>query len=586
MSANARGFPQAPEIKIRVQNLQCGEEKPQCVRCSSTGRKCEYSSTIIGTLAPIPHVSNLHKTLSLSPNTGSRERRAFAYYLQHTAVSIGGGLDADFWNITIPQICQSESAVWDAMIAISSLFEVPRAFHHLDSVSRGHSQSLGESQKDALDWYSRSVSAVRRGIERGAIDSFVGLITCMLFICIESLLGNMEEAILLYRQAVHLILTLWAQRSFGTVTGAQILLLKDTIIPIFIRLASSSPKTTWALTMTMARETEYTCALPQEFRSLKAAREAIVMLAAEVTVFEQTCEQYLQKSQAWNISEDMMSQQGFLSARLQSWHTAFTNFLGSQRAKGDLSPFHVSIDALLSSYHEMLLIILGVCKSPLRITTDAYTENFRAIVEKSSIALGDLGREDGVRAPYTFELSVGLPLWFTCIRCRESRIRRAALALLRRTHQVQGLAKRDHGTALVEVIMMLEETSAISVNAAEDGANFTFSQPFNKCINHKSHSQDSGPFDTLEAEVAARSTPQCTHRKTEKGVINFIPQEARVRPHGAFRLGDELPPELTEQDIATSNLQCGQTYLHISRNERDLTNNSWRMVHDFIPLVL
>lgn len=475
------------------------------------------------------------------------------------------------------------------MIAISSLFERPTSdsSSSLTSLRQGQSRASNQPQQDALGWYSRSVSAVRQGIERGGVDSFVCLITCILFICIESILGSLEEAAHLYGQGVHLILTLWAQRSSGTVTATQALLLRDTIIPIFIRLASFSSQNIWSLAITMVQETEYTLTLPAKFPTLKSAREAIVMLSAEISLFEQTCEQYLQRSHAWQISEDMAFQQKALSTRLESWNIAFADLLDSLHKKSDLSPLHVSISALLSSYYQMLYVILAVCGSPVRITTDNYTRNFQAIVEKAAIAIKNSARNDGTQAPYTFELSLGLPLWFTCLRCREPTIRRTALALLRRTHQVQGLSQRDQGAALIELIMMLEETSATTMNAAKGINTITSPQPIDEFTDYVSYSQgssvSSSPFSTSESEVAASFSSPLTDLETETMAVTVIPQEARIRPHGAFRLGDNLPPGLTEEDIVRSHLRPDQTYLHISRNEYNLPNKTWRMVHDFIP---
>lgn len=478
------------------------------------------------------------------------------------------------------------------MIAISSLFESPESnlSSSRASLRQGQCRASNQPQQDALDWYSRSVSAVRQGIERGGIDSFVCLITCVLFICIESILGSLDEATHLYGQGVHLILTLWAQKSDGALTATQASLLRDTIIPIFIRLASFSPQNTWGLAVTMVQETEYTLILPERFLSLKSAREAIVMLSADISLFEQTCEQYLQKSHAWQISEDMTFHQRTLSARLESWNVAFTDLIDSLRKKDDLSPLHVSIGALLSSYYEMLYVILTVCGSPLRMTTDNHTRNFQAIVEKAAVAINHSARNDGTQAPYTFEISLGLPLWFTCLRCREPTIRRAALALLRRTHQVQGLSERDQGAALIELIMMLEETSATAMNAAQGRENITSPQPFDEFTDYEYYSQgssvSSSPFSTLDSEVAAGLSSPLTEMETETTTVAVIPQEARIRPHGAFRLGDKFPPGVTEEDINRSNLRPGQTYLHISRNEHDLSNNTWRMVHDFISIGL
>ena len=235
--------------------MKCGEEKPQCLRCSSTGRKCEYASRIISTHTP--KASGTITPRSLFPSTPSasrRERRAFAYYFEHAAKYVGGELDADFWRFTVPQICWAEPAVWDAIIAISSLFESSDSSSSLISSTRAFSPAVSQPYQDALTWYSRSVSAVRHGIERGAVDSFVGLITCVLFICIEAIMGSLEEAKKLFEQGVRLTISLWAQKSLGGLRTTQVGLLRDTIIPIFLRLASVSPRNTWGLMVDMVQQ--------------------------------------------------------------------------------------------------------------------------------------------------------------------------------------------------------------------------------------------------------------------------------------------------------------------------------------------
>jgi hypothetical protein len=93
-----------------------------------------------------------------------RERRFFAYYFQHVAASIGGELDLDFWSTIVPQVCRSEPAVWDAIIAISALFESPEPCPDLVPLRRENSRTLNQNHRDALGWYARSVSAIRQRI--------------------------------------------------------------------------------------------------------------------------------------------------------------------------------------------------------------------------------------------------------------------------------------------------------------------------------------------------------------------------------------------------------------------------------------
>lgn len=526
-------------------------------------------------------VGVLNMPLSLSPNTVWRERRAFAYYFQYAAVSVGGGLDLDFWRTIVPQVCRSEPAVWDAMICISALFESPDPCTDLDPL-RFVSRKLDQNQQDALDWYARSVSAVRQGISRGSVDAFVGLITCILFICIESLFGTIEEVMRLYAQGVQLILTLRAQKAFSRSS-----LLKETIIPIFARLGVFSPNANWDVAMPLLKELEeYASVSTQEFASLKFAREAIVVLAAEIPLLESDCELYLQSTGAWYISDELRQRQTTLVARLESWHIAFTNLMKSLRAsKAGLPVSQISASALLMTYYEMLSVILAVCVSPMRVSTDAFTLNFQTIVEQSSIALDSSVRSNGILPPFTFEISIGLPLWFTSLRCREPTIRRAALDLLARSHRIQGLYKRDHGTIVGEKVIFLEEAIAKSRNDASPPTT-GYIAPGNESIHYGDLSTDS-PFKTSPLKVIAGPSPPLSEIERNirtSALAALIPQEARIRPHGIFRPRDGFPSEITKEDIARWGRRSDQYFLQFSWNQCDSSSETWEMVFGCIPI--
>lgn len=173
--------------------MKCDEEKPHCVRCTSTGRSCSYE----GQKPIIPY----NNTLSETPNTVWNERRAFAYYFQQASTTIGGSLDITFWRNVVPRVCQSEPAVWDAINCISAIFE-NRCLCPNIIVSRTGTCPLDANHRAALGWYSRAVSSVRSHISQGKIDLFVGLVTCTIFICIEAFQGSEEAATKLYRQGV------------------------------------------------------------------------------------------------------------------------------------------------------------------------------------------------------------------------------------------------------------------------------------------------------------------------------------------------------------------------------------------------
>ncbi|KGO58721.1 hypothetical protein PEX1_100960 [Penicillium expansum] len=547
----------------KIRRVKCGEEKPSCVRCTSTGRKCDFEDTQSSST-----ISVVTNPLSLSPNTNTvwRERRAFAYYFECAASSIGGGLDVDFWRTVVPQVCRYEPAVWDAIITISALFERPQQCQ--DPVLQRHDNpvSLTKNHQDALGWYSRSVSAVRQHIEQGSVDAFVGLISCVLFICIEAIQGNAEGAMQLYRQGVQLIIALRPQ--ITSVAAGKASLLEDTIVPIFIRLGTFALAVSETPVTALLRDTKHT--LTQQFDSLKSAREAIVLLAIEIPLFEAACTKHLLQDHAPHIPEEFNTRLISLVVKLRNWRTAFDMLMAVLCAKDILSLQQIGISALLLSFHEMLYVMLETCTSLSVMQFDAYLPNFQNIVEQSAIAPKASVRSDGTQPPFTFDLNIGLPLWFTSLRCREPRTRRAALALLRQAPSVQGFFQCSMWATVGQIIMELEESRAMAINAAHHIPKFGIL-----------HSTE-GLIPSSELATRSYSVPADVGPTIPTALL--IPEEVRIGPITAFRPMDGFPPGTTESDIAKWNRGPDQVFMRYSRNERGLTGDPCQIVYEYVPV--
>ncbi|CAG8157629.1 unnamed protein product [Penicillium salamii] len=525
---------------LRIRRVKCGEERPSCLRCTSTGRKCDFK------IEPIIFVNP-----SLSPNTGSRERRAFAYYFEFAASSIGGGLDLDFWRTVVPQVCRHEPAVWDAIISIGALFECSQKGPNLFLRQAGL-KDLDQNHQDVLAWYARSVSAIRCRIEAGNVDAFVGLISCMLFICVEALQGDTGGAMQLFAQGVRLIMALRPMIASGAISASKAELLDDTIIPIFLRLAACALAID-GLPLDVLLENR----TPQLFESLRSARNAIVSLAVEIPMFEAKCIDHMLQTDSSVVPDDLLAQRNVLASKLESWYTAFAAMNNSNKK---ITSEEIGAAALFFSYHEMLYVMLGTCTSMCLTNFDAFIPNFQRIVEQSAITLRASTRPDGTQPPFTFELSVGLPLWFTSLRCRDPQIRRLSLTLLHRAPAVQGFYQCSVGTAIGERIMGLEESFEMGIHAAQ-------------------------PVKTLEPaknpglEIVASSSA-AVEIEAHAGLIS---EEARVGPITLFRPRDGLPKGTKLEDIAEWNRDPGQAFLRFSRNERGLTDDSWRTTYKYVP---
>ncbi|KAL4772478.1 hypothetical protein BDW60DRAFT_207105 [Aspergillus nidulans var. acristatus] len=569
----------------KARRVKCGEEKPVCLRCTSTGRHCEYADTTYGTFssASSATTSAIATTLARSPSPTStrawRERRAFAYYSQHAA-PILGGLDAEFWSTIVPRICHSEPAVWDAIISISSLFESYKPSNPV------------HKYRDALGWYSRSVSAVRQQIERGGVDVFVGLISCVLFICIEALQGGTQEALRLYSQGTQLILALRKQIASGNVPATKGSLLEETIVPIFARLSVLANSESKAAVNVLLRGIDRLLMPGFAFPSLKAAREAIFVLMAETQLFQEACEKHHDTTNEYNVPGHMFTQQMAILLKLRTWHEAFTALTTSLRhQETQLSPQQTNTIALLYTHHEMLYIIITTCVSRFKTTTDTCLPNFQTIVEQSRIALDASNRPDGTQPPFTFDIGVGFPLWFAVLRCAEPLTRRAALTLLKRAPQVQGFYARTFGVNFAQAVVDVEETFAKSM-AVSMGIDMGMATGA-ATVAPKAIAQSSSVISLGSPCNSGRVSINSTSRSASSSssppptpASLIIPEEARIKPYGIFLPGNGIPTGTNEEDVAKWNVSPNQPFLQYSRNIIDPVTGVWRVVHEVIPITI
>ncbi|EAW11725.1 Zn(II)2Cys6 transcription factor domain-containing protein [Aspergillus clavatus NRRL 1] len=547
--------------KERIRKVKCGEEKPNCLRCTSTGRKCEYSSAAQSRQHPSSIAPILAIPPSVLPNTVWRERRAFAYYAQYAAPFIAGGLDLDFWARVVPQVCRSEPAAWDAINAISALFESPDPCFDPVWLSRGDGfRNLHPNHRDALRWYSRSLSSMRARIQRGSIDANVALISCILFICIESLQGRVEAALQLYQQGVRLIMELRGPNGDRTVLRIDSDLLEHTIVPFFIRLGTISLSfsgTSVPGLLTCAKDH-----IEPGFSSLHSARAAITALAAECMIFKRTVDEHFTvMGQDSAVPQELMSRKMTIQGQLSYWYRAYNDLVNSS----DPSDLPLGVTSLLLTYYAATSINIGTCTEQLETACDACLPLFQLLVEQSRVHLEASAGPDGAQPPFTFEMGVGLSLFLTALKCRDPELRREALHLLRKAPPMQNLYKCPPVATFAELVMNLEEADI----APADRISY----------NRSEHSGGS----THHSNIIPGGTSNFQVTQAPISLTRLIPEAARIHGYTVFRPGDQ-PWLLGDLDISRWNRGPEQLYLKYSRNHCDPTTGRWRMIDDIVPI--
>ncbi|KAJ5161832.1 hypothetical protein N7492_007224 [Penicillium capsulatum] len=446
------------------------------------------------------------------------------------------------------------------MIAISALFEHPSQcldFSLLRNTSAPE-HVLNQNQQDALAWYARSISGIHSQIERGCADPYIALVSCVLFICIETSQGRMEEALELFRQGVSLILDLHMQISLGQVSASKRIFLESTIIPQFVRLgtmalaiAGVQASAVFALAETRSRPT---------FPSIDCARSAITVLSAEAMLFNREASDYLKGVQGDSaVSPGMFERQEDLLTRLDHWREAYISFCHSHDAEGSTPE---KTESILLAYYAASYIYVAGCLTRRESIYNTYHKKFEMIVDQATLSLNALAGPKGVQPPFTFEMSIGLPLSLVALKCREPILRRKALGLLRRAPPMQGFFKCTPMALLIENLMMLEEGYTLALRGPSDLLG-----------NGNIGDQSSAPVSTTEQQGAKVTS-----------IPTSIPEEARICFYGVFRPSNGLPPSIKEEDFARYNCGPDQLFLEIARNRYDGPSNTWYPVHEVLPL--
>lgn len=222
-----------------------------CLRCSQTGRKCDYENGHLPRVTdlqvqrqPLNNFTRLSYWCSTSLSTKKDERWAFEFYFERVAPSIAGLLDLPFWRGIIIHMCHSEPAIWDAAIALSSRYydksESKDDFIPLFTDDSVHGGTNTVRSTQAMEWYARSLSNIRSQIKAATINTQVALVSCMLFTCFEALYGNPTQAYELYYQGSALIYSLHSPTVKSSAQKSAESSFASNMLPIFIRQGMST----------------------------------------------------------------------------------------------------------------------------------------------------------------------------------------------------------------------------------------------------------------------------------------------------------------------------------------------------------
>ncbi|KAF7896841.1 uncharacterized protein EAF01_009244 [Botrytis porri] len=457
----------APKVKTgcgtcKTRRIKCDEAKPSCMRCSTTGRKCDgYSSDIVISNQTFKDCVTLIQRISIHIPGTAEEKRGFEFFLRNTAAELSGYFDTSFWGNLILAASTQKPALRHAVIALGAL-------HEDFSRKRLHSVPSGEDQNAqlALNQYSKAMGALRRSLSHGKEEPLMALMSCILFVCFDSLRGHYESAM------VHLQSGLVILRDIRKSSpGNQII--EEKIAPIFRRLSIQSfiyvetksrhDRTTFVEKLTDVDGRDVVSY--EKFKNLEDARNGLDQVTDGLFrahyMLDRRLPIILQSTESLADFDKYTSQ-------LSHWNLAFEQFMSS-RGK-DLTSREVQGAALLKIHHTTLKIMAGMCPDISDLTVVVglldsdrflkYLDDFQIIIDlsKSLIAAAEQDAMNG-RPSLTFSSDFGFigPLYYVCSHCPDMSIRETAMELLLRCPRREGMW---NSTLVAQMIQQFWELGA------------------------------------------------------------------------------------------------------------------------------
>jgi hypothetical protein len=371
------------------------------------------------------------------PNSDRGERRAFTFFLHQAAPVLSGALDSDFWASLIPQLSQSEPMIWNAVLAISSLYEHPHVSPYPVELV-GVLPVVDPHHHQALKWYNKAISRFKIHIQQNPHDSSLALLSCILFICIEFQQDNIANALALLGQGFKLL----SSTPAATEALHNHSTIRDIVAPLFARhavLASTFGTSDW-----LSRVDNRMLQSSLAFSTLRDARSALYTLMEHGHAFIRMAGMRIKNQHA---IADLIPLRDTLLSKLMEWNSTF------MALDCKASTLEICASSNLLMYHGVAVIWASTHLGLVQTAFDQHNDRFEEIVHHADIIL----TLSDTQPSFTFEMGVIPPLYFVATKCRHPTIRRKALALLRKAPDRESSWRALPTAKVVEKVIALEE---------------------------------------------------------------------------------------------------------------------------------
>ncbi|KAL8878915.1 MAG: hypothetical protein Q9198_003372 [Flavoplaca austrocitrina] len=454
-------------ITCKLRHIKCDEEKPECQKCKSTGRKCDgyISGTTTSPQCSLDAQETDRAVLIQRPTdsfslpiavggwTGSMdELRGFHYFRLQTFQDLAYSLSASLGELVL-QNSHRHEAIKHAVIALGALGETIR-INSTSTSQNAHHPGFVKHEFARLQ-YHKAIGLLQKTIQRNERESVeTALITCFLFVVFEFLQGHDQSSTTHLRSGLAIIRTKYFPHADNMDIMQNPILnpMQSEITRIFHILDTVANK--WLGLRGFYDEPHIpidvgsgsTYISPDYYDTLDVASEDLMMVIAHVHDFRRFASIYNTAPFTAQVPATIYAQKDLLFHELDIHRRRLNQFLARQiDAQIPEDPHRISI---LRINRKITTIELATYLNPQE--ERFYAESMPQFFQVVSLATFILRQTPemprrvmqivhrnnrfagGPEERNQFEFLVGLiqPLYFTAIKCRDKIIAQKAIHLL------------------------------------------------------------------------------------------------------------------------------------------------------------
>ncbi|KAF5669459.1 hypothetical protein FHETE_4963 [Fusarium heterosporum] len=432
----------------RIRKVKCDEGRPSCQRCVGTGRKCDgYDNPGSLTQQNLTVAQHPPVTRALNTDLGAElSVDAFEYYRDYVSLRICDVIDRGFWRDLVLRLAPTDPAIRHAISAISIMY-----------ADKTNHRGVFPNYRSGIMEYNKAILAVRSW-PHATENRVKPLLVCLLFICIEFMLGHEHHNV----AQMHILQGRRLLEPIKDQISPEIDVIRQYLAPIYLRLAFIGNER-----VDFPRHLSRVSYIPPKFKTMTDARNVLYFILDEGyrLVYDvksyrskdfQDANQQTTKAGEQNLDDALHARYRDTSKRLVNWRHAFDAFL----AFSNLDQEELRTANLLTLRHSLGVVFLDSMFLGSDYVCDRNSIYEIATATDAAAFVVDYDDKTLQNPSFTFESEVVGTVYWIAANCRQPAIRRRAIDLLhqrKKAKRVESLTMIDHTIAMTTRVMQIEE---------------------------------------------------------------------------------------------------------------------------------